>query len=34
VVLFNTGTGLKYPECFSVDLPVLDPSGPIDYAAL
>jgi threonine synthase len=34
VVLFNTGTGLKYPECFPVDLPVLDPNGPIDYAAL
>ncbi len=34
VVLFNTGTGLKYPECFPVDLPVLDPRGPIDYGAL
>ncbi|HTE21298.1 MAG TPA: pyridoxal-phosphate dependent enzyme, partial [Armatimonadota bacterium] len=34
VVLFNTGTGLKYPECFPVDLPVLDPDGPIDYAGL
>jgi len=34
VVLFNTGTGLKYPECFPVDLPILDPNGPIDYAAL
>lgn len=34
VVLFNTGTGLKYPECFPVDLPILDPAGPIDYAAL
>lgn len=34
VVLFNTGTGLKYPECFPVDLPVLDPAGPIDYASL
>jgi threonine synthase len=34
VVLFNTGTGLKYPECFHVDLPVLDPAGPIDYRAL
>jgi threonine synthase len=34
VVLFNTGTGLKYPECFSVDLPVLDPREPIDYQAL
>jgi threonine synthase len=34
VVLFNTGTGLKYPECFPVDLPVLDPGRPVDYAAL
>jgi threonine synthase len=34
VVLFNTGTGLKYPECFPVDLPVLDPNQPIDYKAL
>lgn len=34
VVLFNTGTGLKYPECFPVDLPVLDPSQPLDYASL
>jgi threonine synthase len=34
VVVFNTGTGLKYPECFPVELPVLDPSAPVDYAAL
>jgi threonine synthase len=34
VVLFNTGTGLKYPECFPVDLPVLDPAEPVDYTAL
>lgn len=34
VVLFNTGTGLKYPECFPVQLPVLDPQEPVDYAAL
>lgn len=34
VVLFNTGTGLKYPECFPVDLPVLDPREPVDYARL
>lgn len=34
VVLFNTGTGLKYPECFPVDLPVLDPREPVDYSAL
>jgi threonine synthase len=34
VVLFNTGTGLKYPECFPVDLPVLDPAEPVDYATI
>jgi threonine synthase len=34
VVLFNTGTGLKYPECFPVELPVLDPREPVDYASL
>lgn len=34
VVLFNTGTGLKYPECFPVELPVLDPRELIDYTAL
>jgi threonine synthase len=34
VVLFNTGTGLKYPECFPVTLPTLDPNEPIDYATI
>ncbi|MCC2671991.1 MAG: threonine synthase [Armatimonadetes bacterium] len=34
VVVFNTGTGLKYPECFPVDLPVLDPRETIDYSSL
>jgi threonine synthase len=34
IVLFNTGTGLKYPECFPVRLPVLDPREPVDYARL
>jgi len=34
VVLFNTGTGLKYPECFPVELPILDPHQAVDYAAL
>lgn len=34
VVLFNTGTGVKYPECLTVDLPVLDPSSSIDYETL
>ena len=29
VVLFNTGAGLKYPECFrDLELPVLDPDEP------
>lgn len=34
VVLFNTGAGVKYPECLKVDLPVLNPNDPIDYDAL
>ena len=34
VVVFNTGTGLKYPECFPVELPVLDPAKPVDFEAL
>lgn len=34
VVIFNTGTGLKYGECFPVDLPIIDPAGPVDYASL
>ena len=34
VVVFNTGTGIKYPECFPVNLPVLDPAEPVDYASL
>jgi threonine synthase len=32
IVLFNTGSGLKYPEWFPVDLPVLEPGRPFaDY---
>jgi hypothetical protein len=27
-VLFNTGSGLKYPEWHSPNLPVLDPDVP------
>jgi threonine synthase len=34
VVVFNTGTGLKYPECRPADLPRLDRNAPIDYASL
>jgi len=28
VVLFNTGSGLKYPECLPREAPVLDPNDP------
>lgn len=28
IVLFNTGSGLKYPECLPGEAPVLDPSDP------
>ena len=28
IVLYNTGSGLKYPEWFSVDLPILEPGRP------
>ncbi len=28
IVLFNTGSGLKYPECLPHEAPVLDPSDP------
>lgn len=34
VVLFNTGSGMKYPECFPVEVPVLDPAAPPDLAEL
>jgi len=34
VVLFNTGSGLKYTELFSLKLPVLDPKEKIDYEKL
>ena len=34
IVIFNTGAGLKYPECLPVELPVLDPGAAVDYAAL
>jgi len=32
VVVFNTGTGLKYAECLPVELPLIDPSRPVRYA--
>ncbi len=34
VVLFNTGTGLKYTDLFEVKAPVVDPSKPFDYESL
>jgi threonine synthase len=34
VVLFNTGSGLKYTDLFTVNPPVADPKKPFDYASL
>ena len=34
VVLFNTGSGLKYTDLFEVTAPVVDPSKPFDYKSL
>jgi threonine synthase len=34
VVLFNTGTGLKYTELFELDAPTIDPDGDIDFRTL
>lgn len=34
VVLFNTGTGLKYTDLFEVDAPVVDPGDRLDYRNL
>ena len=34
VVIFNTGALQKYPEVMAADIPTLDASGLIDYAAL
>ena len=34
VVLFNTGSGLKYTGLFEVDAPVIDPSKSFDYNSL
>ena len=34
VVLFNTGSGLKYTALFDVDAPVVDPKKPFDYSSL
>lgn len=34
VVLFNTGTGLKYTDLFTVDAPVVDPKAKFNYSSL
>ena len=34
VVLFNTGSGLKYTDLFDVKASVVDPSRPFDYSKL
>jgi len=34
VVLFNTGSGLKYTSLFEVDAPIVDPKKPFDYSSL
>lgn len=34
VVLFNTGSGLKYTDLFTVKAPVADPKKPFDYHSL
>jgi len=34
VVLFNTGTGLKYTDLFEVDAPIVDPGEKLNYKDL
>lgn len=34
VVLFNTGSGLKYTDLFEVKAPIVDPSKPFDFNTL
>lgn len=34
VVLFNTGSGLKYTDLFNVDAPIVDPKKSFDYNSL
>ena len=34
VVLFNTGSGLKYTDLFKVDAPVVDPGAKLDFRSL
>jgi len=34
VLLFNTGSGLKYKDLFTVEAPIADPKKPFDYHSL
>jgi threonine synthase len=34
VVLFNTGSGLKYTDLFDIKVPIADPKRPFDYNSL
>jgi threonine synthase len=34
VILFNTGSGLKYTDLFTVEAPVVDPKKPFNYSRL
>jgi len=34
VVLFNTGSGLKYTDLFRIQAPIVDPKKPFDYSLL
>jgi threonine synthase len=34
VLLFNTGSGLKYTDLFTVEAPIADPKKPFDYHSL
>ncbi|MCX6642510.1 MAG: threonine synthase, partial [Candidatus Bathyarchaeota archaeon] len=34
VVLFNTGSGLKYTDLFQIHAPIVDPKMPFDYSML
>jgi threonine synthase len=34
VVLFNTGSGLKYTDLFEVNAPIIDPDEEIDFRGL
>jgi threonine synthase len=34
VLVFNTGASQKYPECVTAEVPRIDLSEPVDWAAL